>query len=248
MHKEEKDITKNLVDFYKEIALISDYQIGKCAGIDYVWNTKGSWPAYLFGKPGTKQAEAVTWEIKKRRLPPFWIMDDQDDLEIRGFLNEKGIRPVRKWKGMILNVKAYEKKPGAGDVKLRFNHCGDLPVWRALINEDLFSANRMGEEIEHTLNSGEQFTWAVAWIESNPVATGLLFTFERIAGIYMIVTKRAFRGRGIGTMVTGALIDRVLDSNIDRIVLHATPMGEGIYRNLGFEPVNELSIYWKLGY
>jgi len=248
MNKEERDIFRNLVDFYKEIALISGYQTGEFYGIDYVWNTKGSWPAYLFGKPGKKQAEAVTGEIRERRLPPFWIMDDQNDQELIGFLDEKGIRPVRKWKGMVLNVKAFEKQSGPDDVKLRFNHSRDLPVWRALINEGLFTASRMGEEIEHTLNSGDQFTWSVARIEDKPVSAGLLFTFERIAGIYMIVTRNACRGRGIGTMVTGALIDRALDNGIDRIVLHATPMGEGIYRNLGFEPVNELSIYWKLGY
>lgn len=248
MNKEERDIFKNLVDFYTELAIHSGYDSGKFSGLDYVWNMQGTWPAYIFGKPDVKQAEALNNEIKERHLPPFWIMDDEGDKMLIEYLDERDIRSVRKWTGMILNTKSYRKEVLAENISLKVDSSEDLPFWRSLINEGLFSANHMGEEIEKTLNKGDRFTWVVARIDDQPVASGLLYTKSRISGIYMIVTKKSFRGRGIGTMVTRSLIERSLECGIDRIVLHATQLGEGIYRNLGFEPINELSIYWKLGY
>jgi len=248
MNKEIRDIFKNLVDFYTEIAVHSGYESGKFSGINYVWNMNGTWPAYLFGKPDLKQAEALNNEIKERHMPPFWIMDDEKDRMLIEYLDERDIRPVRKWTGMVLNKSNYHIEKLPDDVSLRSDSPEDLPFWRKLINDGLFSASRMGEEVEKTLNKGDRFTWVMARIDDQPVASGLLYTKDRLSGIYMIVTKKSFRGRGIGTTVTRYLIDRAMENGVDRIVLHATPLGKGIYKNLGFEPINELSIYWKLGY
>lgn len=61
-----------------------------------------------------------------------------------------------------------------------------------------------------------------------------LFLDGSVAGVYDVAVLPAFRGRGVGRALTlAALADaRQLDARI--AVLHASPMGAGLYQRLGF--------------
>lgn len=77
------------------------------------------------------------------------------------------------------------------------------------------------------------------------VAGGLLQVQERLAtprfpnGTFgylgSVAVERSRRRQGLGTRVVVALIDEARQLGLERVELHATDDGEGIYRALGFD-------------
>ena len=212
-----------------------------------MWNRHGSWPAHILGNPHKNQAEDVVRAIEKGILPPFWIMEHDADKDTMAFLETRNIRVIRRWKGMALDIAKFSAPRKPPELELRFNDHKSLPDFRFLINGYLLSGVEMGDEAVKAVGSAENMSWIVAYLDNKPVSTGLLFIFEEVAGIYMIATATECRGRGYGSAITAALIESAFEKGLDKIILHATPLGEKVYSKLGFEAVSDMPILWKLG-
>jgi ribosomal protein S18 acetylase RimI-like enzyme len=77
----------------------------------------------------------------------------------------------------------------------------------------------------------------LALVDGVPAGGGSLWVTGRTAGLYNIGTLEAARGRGVGTAVTAALVDRARELGCTEVVLHASASGLGVYRRLGFTAV-----------
>ncbi len=72
--------------------------------------------------------------------------------------------------------------------------------------------------------------------EATLAATAAVMPYgSNIAWISMVLTRKAFRGRGFGTALLRHCIAEI-EREGHTAFLDATPAGEPIYRNLGFEP------------
>jgi len=92
--------------------------------------------------------------------------------------------------------------------------------------------------LRQAIDEGQQFVWqegpTIRAIAS--YVTALDHAGARIRGVY---TPPAFRGRGFGTAITGALAGRLLSTGQAWVALfadNANPTSTGIYRRLGFQP------------
>jgi GNAT superfamily N-acetyltransferase len=74
----------------------------------------------------------------------------------------------------------------------------------------------------------------LALVDGEPAGGGTLWVTGRTAGLYNIGTLEAARGRGVGTAVTAALVAGARELGCTEAVLHATDLGAGAYRRLGF--------------
>jgi ribosomal protein S18 acetylase RimI-like enzyme len=81
----------------------------------------------------------------------------------------------------------------------------------------------------------------LALVDGAPAGGGSLWVTGRSAGLYNIGTLEAARGRGVGTAVTAALVERARGLGCTEVVLHATAAGLGVYRRLGFTVVCSVS-------
>ena len=77
----------------------------------------------------------------------------------------------------------------------------------------------------------------LALVDGEPAGLGSLWVTGRTAGLYNIATLGPARGRGIGTAVTAALVATARELGCTEAVLHATDIGLGVYRRLGFAQV-----------
>jgi len=246
MNTARQDITQNLFRFYRRIAFLNGYETGSIGGVEYVWNRQGSWPAYILGTPAWSGAVNILRAMERREVPAFWIMEDTPGFNLRK-LEKKGIRVVRQWTGMSLDPPEYRSIPGSSDVELRRDDPDGLQDWFHLVNTELMTGSQMGSEVIPAIAASDAYRWIVAYRDERAVGTGLSFTEEGITGLYMIVTEKQSRGKGVGSMITAALIDNAIRNGAGYIVLHATKLGEGLYHRLGFRPKNRFHILWYLG-
>jgi len=81
----------------------------------------------------------------------------------------------------------------------------------------------------------------VGRVDGRPAACSLAFVGGGAVGLYGIGTVPEFRGRGYGSAATLAAIDWGREKGADIAILHATELGEPVYRRLGFEAMCEVS-------
>jgi GNAT superfamily N-acetyltransferase len=74
----------------------------------------------------------------------------------------------------------------------------------------------------------------LAFVGSEPVATGSLVPAAGVGGIYNIATRANRRGRGIGRAITWALMREAVELGYQVAVLWSTTAGLPVYRRLGF--------------
>jgi GNAT superfamily N-acetyltransferase len=239
-------ISSNIFRFYTRSAELCGYESGKKARCGYAWNRNGSWPSFVLGDPGEAGIREVVNAIRTGSLPPFWITEITEGELVRK-LDDEGVRVVREWSGMALG--AADFKPGVPNpkVQIRTNDPGTNRDWLHIVNTELLTGSRIGEDYLDAVASSGEFSWMVAYLDGEAVGTGLSFSSGETCGLYMIATQGSARGAGVGTMVTTQLVADALESGHSTLVLHATPMGERIYRKLGFREENRYAVMWYLG-
>jgi hypothetical protein len=68
-----------------------------------------------------------------------------------------------------------------------------------------------------------------------PVATAMVYTSEGVATVQWVGTVPGARGLGLGALVTTAVTNLAFDGGATSCTLEASPMGEPVYRALGYE-------------
>ena len=75
----------------------------------------------------------------------------------------------------------------------------------------------------------------VAYRGDEPVAAAMTLLSHGIAGVYWVATLAAARGQGLADVVTRAVTNRGFELGAAVNTLQASPMGESIYRRMGYE-------------
>jgi GNAT superfamily N-acetyltransferase len=75
--------------------------------------------------------------------------------------------------------------------------------------------------------------------EDRIVAVGNIIFYEDSAWLSQIIVHPAHRNKGLGKIITQALIDRIEPAVYTSILLDATLLGYPVYKKLGFEQVSE---------
>jgi ribosomal protein S18 acetylase RimI-like enzyme len=78
------------------------------------------------------------------------------------------------------------------------------------------------------------FRTFVGYLDGEPVCTAQTALLHGVAVLFNIVTAADFRTRGFGSAMTLAAMGAARDEGYRTAVLQASPMGEPIYRRLGF--------------
>jgi ribosomal protein S18 acetylase RimI-like enzyme len=73
------------------------------------------------------------------------------------------------------------------------------------------------------------------WLDDQPVASSLLFLGAGVAGLYAIGTIPTARRRGVAAMMTLQPLLQARSMGCRTSILHASEMGIGVYRSVGFK-------------
>lgn len=83
----------------------------------------------------------------------------------------------------------------------------------------------------------------LACLDGEPVSAAQCLLSHGIAGIFWVGTLEAARGRGIAEAVTRIATNWGFDRHAPAVQLQASPMGEPIYRRMGYEDLYRYDFY-----
>jgi ribosomal protein S18 acetylase RimI-like enzyme len=83
----------------------------------------------------------------------------------------------------------------------------------------------------------------LARVDNRPAAIAMTIVSHDVAGIYWVGCTEDARGRGLGWSVTAAAVNAGFAMGAEVASLQASPMGESLYRRMGFETIYDYQLY-----
>jgi ribosomal protein S18 acetylase RimI-like enzyme len=80
-------------------------------------------------------------------------------------------------------------------------------------------------------------------VDGRDVSTAVGFTIDRTCGIFSVATPEEHRGRGYGAAITAQAVRDGFNAGADLAGLQSSPMGESLYKRLGFCEVETYTLF-----
>jgi GNAT superfamily N-acetyltransferase len=94
--------------------------------------------------------------------------------------------------------------------------------------------------------AAEHITGIVAYDGSMGLSCALVLLSHGIAGVYWVGTAPDGRGRGLGEACTRAVTNIGFDAGARMVTLQASPMGDPIYRRMGYRQIGSYTLYFAM--
>lgn len=116
---------------------------------------------------------------------------------------------------------------------------GGLAEWVRVLCDGFGAPEPFGRafaDMAATIGLGETspFRHYLGRLAGEPVATCSVLLGGGVAGLYNVSTRPGWRRRGIGAAVTRATVTAARDQGYRLAILHASELGAGVYRSIGF--------------
>lgn len=171
-----------------------------------------------------------------------WIRDDEPvDRDLAQAAGAAGLNPVFEMPEMVLERRAKERSLPSGVELRRLASAADADsFWR--IATSAYADNGFPPEIfryyeDHSGLVADNAVAFLADLEGKPVGIAMTIVSHGVAGIYWVGTLAEARSKGIGEAVTTAAVNAGFDLGGEIASLQASPMGEPVYRRMGFETI-----------
>jgi ribosomal protein S18 acetylase RimI-like enzyme len=196
--------------------------------------------------------EAALAPFKSRGVPMLWhIGPSAQPSNLGERLLAHGFTHTAEEPGMAADLSALEGDqslpPGLSIEQVQDTE--SLKTYSQITARAFDSPDEIGNaifRIEASLIQHSARRLYLGFSEGEPVAAALLFLGAGVAGIYGVGTIPEARRRGIGRAMTVVPLLEAKAIGYRIGVLHASPMGEGIYRRLGFQRYCTLGRYvWR---
>jgi ribosomal protein S18 acetylase RimI-like enzyme len=154
---------------------------------------------------------------------------------------EAGLRQVFEMPEMVLDRRAEEASLPAGAELLQVTSAADADAyWQVAANA--YASNGFPPEIfayyeDYEGLAGDDVAAFLARLDGRPAAIAMTIVRHGVAGIYWVGTTVEARGRGLGRTLTATAVNAGFDLGAEIASLQASPMGEPLYRAMGFETI-----------
>jgi ribosomal protein S18 acetylase RimI-like enzyme len=165
----------------------------------------------------------------------------EEDLDLIAAAERAGLRAVFDMPEMVLDAGVAEEVPPAGTSLRRISSAEEASqYWE--VAAAAYTSNGFPPEI-FAFYEDDEGLWAenvaafLAHLDGRPAGIAMTIVSHGVAGIYWVGCTEEARGRGLGRTVTAAAVNAGFGMGAETASLQASPMGEGIYRRMGFETV-----------
>ncbi|MFT6946602.1 MAG: ribosomal protein S18 acetylase RimI-like enzyme [Vicingaceae bacterium] len=233
-----QQIIENLYEFWSYIG-IKTGRLTETKGYKSVSMANSDWPNRIFSISNKQALLAEAIALSQAELLPNGITTTKSNyLE-----NNSDVQLLFRQRNMALDLQKIDDN---------FNRCENIFQVKSKEDALLFAkiaSEAFGYRVEgNTANLVNQDPLKIKifnYIENDEcLGCGIVyFDSFNTAGLHMIGTLPKGRGRGIGKKMTEKLLSEAIENGSKYCVLHASLMGESIYKKLGFIGYGELETY-----
>lgn len=191
-------------------------------------------------------------EMRVRGVPGTWhVGPSMTPPHLRERLLAHGFTHAGDDVGMAMELTALPDLRVPGLAVTEVLAPADLADWVATLAQGFGEGPPEAEwvgKVYSRLGYGGSSPWHhyLGWLDDRPVATATSFRTGEVAGIYFVFTLPAARRRGIGAAITAAALQDARHRGACLGVLGASPLGESVYRRMGFREYCRIGLYeWR---
>lgn len=188
-------------------------------------------------------AKALEFFAARGRGFSLWVRDTGEDDDLRAAADAALIGEFADSPQMICRARLADVPLPAG-VEIRLVTDADGVAAYADITARAYVSLGSPEDVTWTHFNGPSALMsphvhsAVAYLEDEPVSVSQILMSHGIAGVYWVGSVEAARGRGIAEAITRSVTNLGFDLGATNVQLQASPMGEPIYRRMGYEDLH----------
>lgn len=182
----------------------------------------------------------------------WYLTPSTQPADLGGYLQAQGFESSGEAPGMAIDLAGHHDATASTPPALQVVRVSDRTLLRQWVDV-IVSSFQESEAVREARYAGQvSLGWEpdiplqryLALLDGEPVAMSALFFGGGVAGIYEVVTVPQQRKRGLATSVMWATLDGARERGYRIAVLQASPMGEPLYRRLGFQEYCRFSHYF----
>lgn len=233
-----KQIINNLYELWEQIGNLTN-RLSKTDSYSAVSMDDSDWPNRIFNlKNKTDALEEVLLLSQEGKLPEIITIPKPNSLK-----SNPNFECIFGQKNMALDLKSYANELSTNPNIKRVRTKKDCIDFAKTASES-FGYKVDFNVIHKMLSEPETIRLFIYEEKGESLGCGIVFfDSNQNAGLHMIGTLPQGRGKGIGKSMTERLLLEAKENQMNFCVLHASLMGESIYRKLGFVPYKEIETY-----
>lgn len=200
--------------------------------------------AFVFDEPAVDDLVRATSWLSERNVP-FWVTAPESVAPaVADMAEAAGLDPTATtMPGMAYAPLAGLPADADADVR-EVTHSAHLGDFASVAGEAFGAPPEAAATLApaSTLDD-DRCRWFVGYVDGDPAACGQLLRTTDVAGVYAIGVRERFRRRGLGAAISRAVLAAGRDLGCSIGVLQASPMGDPIYRRMGFETVTRYRLF-----
>jgi hypothetical protein len=242
---------KNLLGFYSAIGALQSVKCLETREYNAIASSNGYWPQliYRFGFDNNSEENLglVIGEIASSECRMLAICNALDF----GKLNHDKLRaasvfPIETWDLMEISAPPRTKSTFAINSEIRqLADTTSISEFTRLVNTHMMGIMKIPEPLFGEMAQNQKFEFYGLHIENEMVSGLITFTENSTAGLYFIVTKTSFRGKGLAEFFIGKTLQRLFENGSENVVLQAVNKAVPLYSRIGFVPSGKLFILIK---
>ncbi|MGZ2369588.1 GNAT family N-acetyltransferase [Ancylomarina sp. YFZ004] len=231
-------IINNLYELWEQIGDLTN-KLRKTENYSTVSMDDSDWPNRIFNlKNKAGVLDEVLQLSQEGKLPEIITIENPNDLR-----SNPNFEFVFGQRNMALDLKSITKRLSPNPSIKRVETEKDSIDFAKTASES-FGYKVDFNLIYKIVNESETIRLFIYQENNESLGCGIIFfDSNNNAGLHMIGTLPNGRGKGIGKSMTERLLIEAKENNMNFCVLHASLMGEPIYRKLDFEPYGEIETY-----
>lgn len=191
--------------------------------------------------PGELLERARDFFGPRNRGFAIWARDTPEDRYLNDAASAAGLQVAYEMPEMVLDGPAADRPPPDGIEIAQVHSAEDADAFWKVAMEAYAGVGFPPEIFAHYENheglSADGVAAFLARQEGAPVGISMTIVSHGVTGIYWIGATERARGRGLGEAVTATAVNAGLAMGGGIVSLQASPMGEPLYRRMGFETV-----------
>jgi len=243
-------IENDLYDLWHKVAVISGNKVSTSHKLSWIMSAHSDWPNRIFrAKFNTADANdrivTAIEQIRLSKMPKMWIVGPSSfPTDLGEQLMAHGFYKHTVQSGMAIDLLRANIKPSPQDSELVIHSCLDLDTlqqWK-FVSDTAFNRKVNFDIFVKMLNEKSIHFYAGS-IHGQVVATLFISYSPTFAGLHTVTTHPAYRKRGIAAAMVRKALRDIQKQDYPLAVLQASPLGEGVYREIGFRKYFDLTHY-----